>query len=264
MADESVETVVPVVNTDTPPASTPGADTSAPDPVELSRKAQERIDKLTRERHEDRWARESAERRVRELETQIEESKKPKVSDKPPTRAENDYDEAKYEAALTEYLTKVAEKKAEDALEKHSQQTTQQQKQSAFLKRQDDFIKSNPDYVEKVLERTHLPITNELQDELKQMDDGPDIAFHLCNNEEKARQIMSLPFVQQLREIGRIQAQLEAKKAPPPPPPKLSEAPPPVPKIEASDPAIKKAWNDPEISQADFNKRRAQQIAQRK
>jgi hypothetical protein len=69
------------------------------------------------------------------------------------------------------------------------------------------------------------------------------------------------------RAIGRIEVKLEAPPVPPAPataPKQVSKAPPPPPKIEATEPSISKSWNDPSLTQDEFNKRRRQVIAQRR
>ena len=235
---------------------------------------QERFDKLTRERYEAQARAEIAEERRAALEARLaaleQEKAKPDpvAPDSPPTLEQFGYDEAKYHAAVYDHLTKTVGAKIRDEILGEMKQTetqrAQQEAQSAWEKRQGDFIKSNPDYVDKVLNARHLPISKELQAELMQMDDGPQLAYYLVENSEKALAMRKLPLSAQLRELGRIQAHLEAKKAAPP----VSKAPPPVAKVDAntapSSFKVDSAESD-NLSDAEWMRRRnAQELARRR
>jgi len=95
----------------------------------------------------------------------------------------------------------------------------------AWSSKEAEFIKSKPDYVEKVQNARTLPISTEVQEALRESEFGPQVAYHLVENPEVARAILQLSPSAQLREIGRIEARLEAAKAKPAP--AVSQAPPP-------------------------------------
>jgi hypothetical protein len=102
--------------------------------------------------------------------------------------------------------------------------------------------------------------------ELQESELGPQIAYHLVENPEKAAAIMQLPFKEQLKEIGRIEARLEATKTPAKP--AVSQAPPPVGKVEADDaPAVIRVDtpDSDNLSDREWTRRRnAQELAQRR
>ena len=119
--------------------------------------------------------------------------------------------------------------------------------------------------MDKVLNVKHVPISKELQAELMQMDDGPQLAYYLVENTEKALAMRKLPLGAQLRELGRIQAQLDAKKGTATP---VSKAPPPVSKVDATDAPsnfkVDSAESD-KLSDSEWTRRRnAQEAARRK
>lgn len=251
MTDENTATAVDTPVADAPVVEAPKVETPVPAKTDDSlAKMQKRIDRLTWElRERDRQAR---------PESKTEASETPK----PPTRAEHEYDEDKYQAALLDFLSAKAEVTARDALKKEREQEAEATRKTSFQKRQDDFIKSHPEYREKVLENESLPITQEMAQVISESEMGPEVAFYLAENEDKAAAIAQLSPFLQARELGRIEAKLEAAKAPPPPPPKVSEAPPPVPKIEATDPKVEKDPKD--MTDTEFAKWRRRQIAQRR
>lgn len=202
---------------------------------------QERFDKLTRDLYElrgeldrGRYEREQRDRELAELRAKLAETAKQSqvAPDSPPTLEQFGYDEAKYQAALYSHLTKTVGAKLRDEILGEVKQTETQRRQqetlSAWQKRQAEFAKTNPDYVEKVVNAATIPISKELQEKLMQLEDGPQIALHLADNREKAYEIMRLPIEFQLMEVGSIRASL--KKSPP-----VSKAPPPPSKVDHTD-----------------------------
>lgn len=231
----------------------------------------ERFDKLTRdlyelrsERDRDRYELSSRDKRIAELEAELGSAKRSQVApDNLPTLESVGYDETKYTAALAAHFEKIAEQKgeaaAQKAFEKYTAQLNSQRTHETWEKREADFIKSHPEYVEKVAKAHSLPISHELQQELKKMDDGPQLALHLVENQDKAVAIMRLPLPAQMLEIGRIQGLLAAAKQPPKPP--VSLAPPPPPKVESDSPTEK---SPNEMTDKEFANWRRRQIAQRR
>ena len=236
----------------------------------------ERFDKLTRdlyelrsERDRDRYEIDAREKRIKELEAQLETAKPSQVApDNTPTLEQFGFDEAKYQAALYSHLTKTVGSKIRDEILGELKQTEAQRRSqetySSWAKREADFIKSQPDYVEKVKNARSLPISDEIQQELLQMEDGPQLAYYLTENRDKAALLMKLPVSAQMRELGRIQAQLELKKASAPP---VSKAPPPPTKVDATDAPtnfkVDSADSD-KLSDAEWMRRRNAQERARK
>jgi hypothetical protein len=251
--------------------SVPEADTPAPKKDAV----QERIDKLTRDKYDNarladqrgyELERERTERQ--RLEAQIAELQKAQTSqtatDKFPTLEEFGYDEGKFMAAvaaytrgMTESAKAAAREAAKEELQAERNATRQQESLKSWAKKEAEFIKSKPDYVEKVLEARTLPISREIQMELRDSELGPQIAYYLVENPEKAAAIMQLPMKEQLKEIGRIEARLESTKTPARP--AVSQAPPPVGKIDADDAATVVKVDSPDsdnLSDKEWTRRR--------
>lgn len=251
-----IEITAPAVETpvvETPVVETPKVEAVSPESLA---KMQKRIDRVT-------WENKELQRR---LDAQARPESKTPASEtlKAPTLADHDFDESKLAAAQAEYTTKVAQQAARDVLKEDREQMTVQEKVSAFKKAEDEFSKLKPDYREKVYQ-DHLAFTTALVEVIRESPIAAEVAYYLAENEEKLEAISKLPSVSQAREIGRIEAQLEAKRIPPAP--KLSEAPPPVPKIDATDSTRAISSTDPDshkLSDAEWVKAENRRLANKR
>lgn len=237
------------------------ANVKTPEPEAISENAQRRIDRLTREKRELEWELDRRGRNTQQTTAQpAAEPDKPKAL---PTLAEHNYDEAAYQAALTAHVTAEAARQVRDEFRKEQEQLTQKQRTESWRKRESDFAAKTPDYQDKAY---YAPIPDKAAEIIKDCENGPAIAYYFGSNPAEAEALHGLSEAAMARAIGRIEAKLDAPPAPTPVPvaKPASKAPPPPPKIEATEPAVSKPWNDPTLSQEEFNTRRRQQIARRR
>jgi len=214
----------------------------------LSKNAQARIDELTREKYE--RAREAEYWRQQAMQ-QKPEPVKPQEPVKLPTLEEHGYDEAKYQAALLQYVEQKAESVVEKRLNEVDARRKEQSRMEAFAARQQAFVKATPDFEARVLQDPTLPITEAMRDVIVDSDNGPEIAYYLAQNRDAAEAISRLPTHLAALEMGRIEGRLSAQKeAAKRPVPQVSKAPPPPPTVEASESAI----GDIKPSSADSDK----------
>jgi hypothetical protein len=99
-----------------------------------------------------------------------------------------------------------------------------------------------------------------------EMDDGPQLAYYLVENPDKARLLAQLPKGAQQREIGRIQGLLEAKRATNQKP-SVSQAPPPPSKVDGAVETQHVKVDTPDsdkLSDSEWARRRKIQLANRK
>lgn len=278
-AATEVDSKVGGPNGDGPAPSVPEADTSAPqvkeDPV------QKRINELTREKYDNarladqrgyELERERTERQ--RLESEIAELRKSATSqvatDTFPTLEQYGYDEGKFQAAVATHIAKITREQgaaaAQEVIKAERAAEAARRAGETWATKEAEFIKSKPDYVEKVQQARTLPITQEMQQILQGHDLGPQIAYHLVENREAALAIARLPLATQLMEVGRIAERLAAAKAAPKPP--VSQAPSPVPKVEGGEAPghvrVDSADSDA-LSDAEWTRRRnAQELARRR
>lgn len=274
MTDEIQQVVTPAEDAPVLPAETQAAD-SSPAPAEatespaddagssekprdedgkfLSAKVQKRIDELTwrnaqKEREAEYW-------REQALRTQqaskAEEPAKPDPDLKRPTKADYDWDDAKYEEALISYTEAVAERKVQAALKAERDRVALEAREKTWAEREAEFAKANPEYVEKVKRNDTLPISAQMAQVIKTSEVGPQVAIYLADNVEIAGQIATLPVEAAAHALGRIEGMLLAQKqakAAPAAKPVVSQAPPPPPKIEAVEPDVSKNPYDDSMS----------------
>lgn len=204
-----------------------------------------RINELTREKHEERRAREAAEQRAADLERRLqalERGEKPQGEPAPqqpqadgrPKLEDFDFDAEAHAEAVAEWKFHQLEQQREARKQAEQRQATLAEREAAF-------IAEHPDYRE-VAHAPHVPITREMAEVIVQADDPPAIAYYLGKNLAEAAEISRMSPLAQARAIGRIEMQLAAPKtpaAPPPPPTPVSKAPAPVTPLKASTPASK-------------------------
>lgn len=256
----------PVVSTaPVPAASTPAVIDANEKPVPAPEvdPVQKRIDKLTREKRELEWDR----NRWRDQASRPTPAQPAAAAETPkavPKLEDYNFDEAAYQTALTAHVTAEAARQVRDEFRKEQEQLTQRQRTESWRKRESDFAAKTPDYEDKAY---YAPIPDKAVEIIRDCENGPEIAYYLGEHPEEARALDGMSETAMARAIGRIESKLAApavSPAPAPAPKPVSKAPPPPPKIEAVEPAITKAWNDPALSQEEFNKRRKQVIAQRR
>lgn len=255
-ANTEVEAELPS-GAESAPAGETVENVATPVTPEQKAKNQERIDNLTRDRYQALSRAEQAERRAKDLEdrlAKLESSAKPQqvAPAKFPTLEEHGYDEAKYIDAVQSYFqaqqpsTLDEDTLVQRAIEKMNERQTVQTREQTWKQRESEFAKSKPDFVEKVYRQPSEGgprITESMLEVILESEMGPEVAYHLAENVEVSEAIARMSPVAQAREIGRIEARLEAKaKAPPPPP--VSKAPPPVKAIEPGEAVLTKDPDD--------------------
>ncbi len=246
------------------------AETSKSGKPAHSAELQERFDKLTREKYEGLSRAERAEYRAQELERRLAELEQ--VSAKPQTVAPSDafptlesvgFDTDAHAAAVAEWAAKQARQAAKAEIEAERTVASRQQAQQNWERTQAAYAKSKPDYMEKVGTLPPSLMTDALAAEI--METGnPEIAYYLAENVEKLAEIAKLPPKAQAREIGRIEARLEAAKTSPPP---VSKAPPPLSKIDGKDPSSSVSTTDPasdKLSDDEWVKAEQRRMARRR
>lgn len=268
MADTNPE--VEGVEAEAKAPETEGADSAPAGDVEPAvkpdlDKVQQRFDKLTREKHQERIEKEYW--REQALKVQAAQAKpQPVAPAEVPTLEAYDFDQAKYEQAKRAYEDALIEARVAAALAKREAEAKQVARTQTFEQRQRAFLAEKPDYIEKVLQNDSLPISKAMADVMAESELGPQVAYFLADNPDRALVIAQMGEVQAAREIGRIEARLEAEanaKKASPAPTRVSQAPPPPPKIAASDAAPRKSVYDENLSMEEFMAMRERQLRRR-
>lgn len=233
-------------------------------------KVQQRFDKLTREKHEQRLEAEYWRAKALEVQQAAAAKTQPVAPVEYPTLESVGYDEDKHRAALIEYAKAQAREEARSVLEQDRRAAREAERRSAFEKRQQSFIATKPDYVERVLQNRSLPITQAMADVIAESEVGPQVAYYLAENPDRASVIAQMGELQAAREIGRIEARIEAEaeaRKAAPAVPRVSQAPPPPPKIDAIDTAVTIRVDRPESDSLpieEWRRRRDKQVERKR
>lgn len=89
-----------------------------------------------------------------------------------------------------------------------------------------------------------LPITSAMRDVILDSETGPELAYWLAENRDRAEQIARLPAHLAALELGRIEGRLQAAKEAKARPSHVTQAPPPTPKVDAVEPDVTKTPDD--------------------
>ena len=153
---------------------------------------------------------------------------------KPPSLADFNYDETKYQEALLSFATKAAEKTVTTKLSEWEHRQAQARASQSFKQREAEFAATVDDYADKVYDPS-VPISSAMAEVIAESDIGPKLAYHLADNRDLAARIAAMSPVQAARELGKIEAKLAAPASKP-----VSKAPPPPPKIASAEGEVDK------------------------
>lgn len=224
------------------------ADPPKPKPKQT---VQERINELTREKHEERRAREALEARLRDLEAQLTPPKeeKPEAAaaevQGPPKPEDFAYGELDggYIAALARYHADMRWAEILQAQQAEAQNEEAEARRAAanqkFTAQVTTAQEKYPDFQEKVVEtaaRGDWPLSQELGELIVDSDVGHHIAYHLATNPDEAVRVFRQTPTEQARYFGRMEAKFSAEQsaatggepAGKTAQPKAPQAPPPV------------------------------------
>lgn len=167
---------------------------------------------------------------------------------------------------LTDWKTKQALKEHTQALEQSRLQTEQANAAKSYSDRAKAFLEKHPDFNE-VLADIETPLSATVKEIIVSSEMGPELAYELAKNPEEFERVCKLPPLAAAREMGKLESRLtvsapqekktELKK--------ITKAPNPVnPVGTGGKGAAPKSLSDPTISQAEYEKLRAEQMKKRR
>lgn len=240
------------------------ADDAAPRDEEgkfVSPKAQKRIDQLTwesnqRAREAEYWRQQAM------LHTKPEEPKP--VEAKPLKLEDFSYDEAAFYKAVADQTGAIARQEALAALKQEREAEREAAREKTFQERLTKLARNDPSLAS-VMSDPSLPVSKTMAEVIKDSETGPELLVWIASNREAAAQIYDLPPHMAAREMGRIEARLEAERtAKTRPAPVVTQAPPPPPKVEAIEASVGAVKaSEPEsdtLSIEDWVKRRNKEV----
>ena len=204
-------------------------------------KLERRFSEITKQREEarkeaqqERQAREALEARLAVLERQPT-PQAPKVDEEPQPSQFNDAFE--YAKALAEYTAdkRIGEMRKQDAEAKEAQE--RQKVIDQWASKVQAAKTSLPDF-DDIVASSDVVVNDDIRDAILESDVGPQILYHLAENDDVAKRIAGLSPKQALREIGKLEARFEVKETAPETKPVVrSKAPAPINPLRGSNPA---------------------------
>jgi hypothetical protein len=204
-------------------------------------KLERRFSEITKQREEarkeaqqERQAREALEARLAVLERQPA-PQAPKVDEEPQPSQFNDAFE--YAKARAEYTAdqRIGEMRRQDAEAKQAQE--RQKVIETWASKVQAAKASMPDF-DDIVASSDVVVNDDIRDAILESDVGPQILYHLAENDDVAKRIAGLSPKQALREIGKLEARFEAKETKPEPTPiTRSKAPAPIQPLRGSNSA---------------------------
>ena len=198
-------------------------------------KLERRFSEITKQREEarkeaqrEREAREALEARLKALEKSVPQA--PKVDEEPQPSQFNDAFE--YAKALAEY---TADKRIEEMKRQEAEAKVAQERQKVIESWATKVQKAKetlPDF-DDIVASSDVVVNDDIRDAILESEVGPQILYHLAENEEVAKKISGLSPKQALREIGKLEARFEVKEKPETPIVR-SKAPTPIQPIKGS------------------------------
>jgi hypothetical protein len=170
-----------------------------------------------------------------------------------------------------DFIEAVAEWKAEQKLQERDSKSREtqlkneyQSKIQSFQKNAKALAKQIDDYEDVLEEVSDITLSLAVQDALLESDNGPELMYELAKNKSDFERINSLSPMQAMREIGRLEARLTSKKDSSKKEVSTTKAPPPANPVTAkAASATKKSIFDKDLSQADYERLRREQLAQK-
>ena len=204
-------------------------------------KLERRFSEITKQREDarkeaqqEREARQNLEQRLAALEKQP--APQAQTSDQEPQPSQFN-DAFEYAKALAEFTAdkRIGEMRRQDAEAKEAQE--RQKVIETWASKVQAAKTSLPDF-DDIVASSDVVVNDDIRDAILESDVGPQILYHLAENEDVAKKIAGLSAKQALREIGKLEARFETREtAPEPKTIARSKAPQPIQPLRGSSPA---------------------------
>tara|TARA_R110002153_G_scaffold173631_1_gene326410 strand:- start:6442 stop:7380 length:939 start_codon:yes stop_codon:yes gene_type:complete len=222
---------------------------------------QKSIDRVTRQREDEKRKNESLELRIKELEGK----NKPQDKGENKEPVEDDFETYdKYLDALDKFdkqedhSDKSTTNDNKDTESKVDDELTSSQKTALAITQERVSSADKPDDFDAIALNPELPVTGEMLEALSECDDPAKVMYHLGQNKDLAAQIAGKTPAQQMREIAKLDLTITSK---PKKPTKITNAPDAISPVSGTD-SQQKA--ESEMSFAEFEAHDRARNSQRK
>jgi len=211
--------------------SAPEAQVAAEPTTEDKQKAEsEEKDKKHRNRTKEYIERQN--RKIAELHAELEILRGKPAQDDAPLPEDYEFDTAKYTRALLQYELKqreVAENERKQSVERH-------QKTETYAQKAHEFSQSVPDFEDVVMSIPQEYLSQELQDAIMTHERGPEIAYHIAQNDDDLFALASIRPDMMAAAVERLAKRLTAPQPSVPAPKPITSAPRPPATVSGRSP----------------------------
>ena len=186
---------------------------------------------------------------------------RPKIQDDAKTLDDFEFDETKYRTYLDERTAKISKDAVAVGLTEVQTKIEAGQVEQKFKDREGKFSGTVSDYDEIVYGGKHWKPSDAMAEEVLLSDIGPEMAYHLAKNPEKAAELSNLPPRETVRQMTLLETELKSEMSKTSK--SVSDAPSPPPKIPSGSAGLEKKIDDSDLSTEEFAKMRRKQIAKR-
>lgn len=194
---------------------------------------QERFDELTRAREE---ARKEAEYWRKLVLDKQEAQPVTQTSDAEP-QLEQFSTELEYAKAHAKWVARQEAyaliQQREEAIQRAAQQREAETQVQSYQARIAEARTRYSDYEEVMVTAPDIPLPPHISQALLESEFGPDVAYRLAKDPARVQRIVSLTPTAALREIGKVEAEIEAGRKSKAAPPRVSNAPEPISPVDA-------------------------------
>jgi len=178
-------------------------------------KLNKRFDKVTKRAQQ-------AEAEARELREKLQsyearvnpeqQAQKPVVEGKPQASQFNDAFE--YAEALAEWSAENALKQRDEQEAARKAQEAQEKLTKAWTEKIERAKENLPDF-DRMVKSSDIVVSDPIRDSIIESDVGPQLLYHLATNEDFAKELTEMPVAKALKQLGKLEAQFEAKEEKP-------------------------------------------------
>jgi hypothetical protein len=167
--------------------------------------------------------------------------------------------------AHAKWAAKEELKAAKESERQEKLRAQAESKRTEFIGKVDEFKKAHDDFEDVVSDVDDIQMSPAISNAILDSDNGPELMYELAKNREEYARICALPPWEAVRALGRFEARLDkpSEEKPKTTKPKTTKAPPPPKPVSTSSANGKKSIWDENISQAEYERMRAEQEKRR-
>jgi hypothetical protein len=171
-----------------------------------------------------------------------------------------------YVEALADWKIEQREKVREQESAKAKLLSEHQQALKAHSERVQSFAEKMEDFQDVLESVDDVPVSPAVQELIVSSENGPELMYELAKNRAEFERINKLSPLAAARELGRLESKLGAQSSAKekPEPKKLTNAPKPLEPVGSGKGAVRKSISDPDISFAEYEQRRREQMRRRR